>query len=487
MKTPFAFKDLFRHSLLPILAALFPVIFHFVTNIEIVSTFSFLQLVGVMASGGLGVYLIAILFTRGKFSNASLIATIVIIGFYLFGFVFEFLRRVDLFPVELYNFMPFFLFMLIYIGWLVAKIKTDIVSKLNSVFLIMFSFLVVYNGVRAVLLLQQISAYMSDKQFTSMQATTDLKITGERPDVYYLLFDEAASFKVATDYFKIPEAASTMEYLEDNGFFVAQSSHGSSIYTLHELASRMNFLNYPVDEKNYSSYDQAIKVNQVVTTFKEQGYEVIAFDQRRSKFSGFSEFPADILVESPSKLQGKGFVFLDDFKMMVLEKTLIGPWLNPDPAIQDHRNMLLSTVENVTKTGNSPKFVFTHLMIPHEPFAFDASGAVLPPSVGYRNWQNYARNYQFFLVILREITENILNATNGSAVIVLQSDHGARNLTDQAYSGNFENYPKEYKTSIVNAFYLPGCENPPLTDDMDPINTFPIIFNCYFDADLPIQ
>jgi len=66
-------------------------------------------------------------------------------------------------------------------------------------------------------------------------------------------------------------------------------------------------------------------------------------------------------------------------------------------------------------------------------------------------------------------------------------NHGARNLKTKAYSGFLENYPDRYKTWIVNALYLPSCEDAPLTQDMDPINTFPIVFNCYFDANIPLK
>jgi hypothetical protein len=73
-------------------------------------------------------------------------------------------------------------------------------------------------------------------------------------------------------------------------------------------------------------------------------------------------------------------------------------------------------------------------------------------------------------------------------VIIIQSDHGARGLeSGAATTVLLENYPDEYKTLIVNALYLPGCSDAPLTQDMDPINTFPIVFNCYFNANIPIQ
>ncbi len=73
-------------------------------------------------------------------------------------------------------------------------------------------------------------------------------------------------------------------------------------------------------------------------------------------------------------------------------------------------------------------------------------------------------------------------------IIILQSDHGARN---QIYNGNedalLEDFPEEYKTWILYTLYIPGYDTSSLPQDINPINTFPIIFNYLFDANVPLQ
>ena len=54
--------------------------------------------------------------------------------------------------------------------------------------------------------------------------------------------------------------------------------------------------------------------------------------------------------------------------------------------------------------------------------------------------------------------------------MILEGDHGFDNLQ---------------RTSILNAFYLPGDGNNALYPMISSVNTFRIIFNLYFGTDLP--
>jgi hypothetical protein len=197
-----------------------------------------------------------------------------------------------------------------------------------------------------------------------------------------------------------------------------------------------------------------------------------------------------VFEESPGTNLSQ-LALLDEYKILVLQNTMLRSLLNQDlgPLALRHREMILYTSENIASTKfPSPKFVYAHLMLPHAPFLFAENGTIATSSrTEYTNWQRYFENYKFFLSVAQEMIENLLLATNGDAIIIIQSDHGARNLRAKSYSGFLENYPDNYKTWIVNALYLPECSDVPLTQDMDPINTFPVVFNCYFDANIPLK
>lgn len=89
----------------------------------------------------------------------------------------------------------------------------------------------------------------------------------------------------------------------------------------------------------------------------------------------------------------------------------------------------------------------------------------------------------------KDMIDNILKSSNpeNPPIIIFQSDHGARNIKLESGNELLNDYPAEYQYNIVNTILLPNCPNAPLSQDMDSINTFPIVFNCYFDTDYPLK
>jgi hypothetical protein len=108
----------------------------------------------------------------------------------------------------------------------------------------------------------------------------------------------------------------------------------------------------------------------------------------------------------------------------------------------------------------------------------------------FTNWQYYLENYMFSIKVAESMINNILaNADlKNPPVIILQSDHGARNhLTSQIGSAVLPNYPEKFKTLILFALSLPGYDYSSLSQDINPINTFPIVLNHLFDANIALK
>lgn len=477
-----------QYLILPLLGALYPAVFHYANNVRLVLLSSFLELCLLLAGIGLVIYILLALLSRGKFLQSAVGALLVLFFFHIYGFAFDGLRSIDLFQVKTYNFMPFWTFAALYLAWMIMGLDTKISRWVCNISILILGVLMMFNLIKVI----PVEIEKSKEASAAAKATSanNTSIANHQyPDIYYLMFDEAAGFEVARQYWQYREVDQFVNFLERNEFYVAEESHGGSIRTLREIATRLNYEEYP--EEQSGTYNEKISNNKVINFLKAHGYTIIAYDERTLVSPTSLPVSADFLFqESPGKDLGS-ITLLDEYKILVLENTVLRSVLNENvsPVAFRHREMILYTSKNIASTQfPSPKFVYAHLMLPHSPFLFAENGTISTSQRReYGNWQRYFENYKYFLGVAQKMIENILLATNGDAIIILQSDHGARNLRGKSYSGFLENYPEHYKTWIVNAWYLPNCKDAPLTQDMDPINTFPIVFNCYFDANLPLK
>ena len=117
---------------------------------------------------------------------------------------------------------------------------------------------------------------------------------------------------------------------------------------------------------------------------------------------------------------------------------------------------------------------------------FDANGNLVDPKF-HHDWNYYLGHYNFSISMAEELVSNILSQANPEnlPVIILQSDHGARNLG--ASNTKLEDYPDDYKTEILYTLLIPGYDYSKISQDVKPINTFPIVFNYLFSTNIPLK
>jgi hypothetical protein len=125
------------------------------------------------------------------------------------------------------------------------------------------------------------------------------------------------------------------------------------------------------------------------------------------------------------------------------------------------------------------------MLMPHQPYLFDAQGQPLDPDF-YHNWEYYEDYNEYTMTIITEMASGILEKADPAnpPVIILQSDHGARVRPNNRW---LSNYPEEFQRDILFALHMPGYDTSQLPQDLDPINTLPVIFNHYFNAGIPLQ
>jgi hypothetical protein len=148
---------------------------------------------------------------------------------------------------------------------------------------------------------------------------------------------------------------------------------------------------------------------------------------------------------------------------------------------RNFNNTVIDSVLNISvKKEDSPKFIYAHLYLPHPPFFYDENGK--SNDLKYVITESSQKNKNLFLSYLKytnkvilKITDNILDATNKKALIIIQSDHGFRD-----FDGGPDNPHLFFKN--YSAFYFSDKNYSTIYDSISNINTFPVVLNKYFNT-----
>lgn len=483
--------------LLPILFSIYPATVVYAENAHILQIASWIRMIGFQALLGFVTFILYSVIQRKADYHSAISSTIFLAFFNVYGLLFSKLVQFDAFQVTHYSLLPLYLLISVTASLAINQFSDVIIEKVWQLLSIILTILIIYNLIVFIPIeIAKIkNSSISDREITIDKPNSQV----DSPDIYYIIFDEFSGFPPMKEYWDFKGVDEFVKFLEEKGFQVTDNSHAGSIDTLHQMASRLNYRDYPLGGEYSDTYYKDIADNRVMQFLKTRGYTTIVFDETKASFAypAKPSIIADINYENdPESVNSdnSGSLF-DDYGSIVADKTMLLVFEDlykiHNPELQKHKNMIYFTVAEMGKLKNldQPIFVYAHLMIPHMPFMFDENGNIVDPAY-HQNWDYYLGNYKFSITIAEKIVENILSQypADDLPIVVLQSDHGARNKgTSNLGSKILEGFNEEYKTSMLNAMLLPGCENIVLSDDFNPINTFPVVFDCAFDVDLSVD
>ena len=147
-------------------------------------------------------------------------------------------------------------------------------------------------------------------------------------------------------------------------------------------------------------------------------------------------------------------------------------------------------MEQIKRTGGrpGPTFLFAHILLPHEPYVFDADGRCLSlaemdargPRTGYVGQLHYANT------LLQDVLASLLDRPGKKPIIILQADEGPFPERYRSSSRSWREADRaelQMKTGILNAYYFPDGDYRVLYDAITPVNSFRIVFNKFFGTD----
>jgi hypothetical protein len=175
-------------------------------------------------------------------------------------------------------------------------------------------------------------------------------------------------------------------------------------------------------------------------------------------------------------------LFQDEFLRVLVRSTmlkLLDPWIVKSVA-EAHLNTfrVLKAIPEIKEAT----FTFVHCILPHHPFIFDRHGNIKSDRTIRNQFQGskwkdgdaYIDQLIFVNRKLRSVVDSILEKSEVSPIIVIQSDHGP-----QVVGRDNSDFIRARMCNF-SAYYLPNGGNQRLYDSITPVNTFRVIFNHYF-------
>ena len=329
-------------------------------------------------------------------------------------------------------------------------------------------------------------------------ANTSLHLESKNsPDIYVIILDGYTRQDVLQTIYEY-DNSEFVGWLEQQGFYVASDSHSNYTETVYTVASLWNF-NYLQPWNSAAAYRQyllePIQDNRVFQLLDEIGYTTVSFE---GALTYIQIKDADVYLSN--------FAQLNHFETMLLVDSPLEPLSNtfnlrlPLYTYQTHRQRTLYQLEMLKEIPADipgPKVVYAHIMAPHPPFLFHADGSASQPyrpytlreGIGCENCEDkyrdgYREQVQYLNSQMVEVIHAILTRSAAPPVIVVMSDHGPASMFRQKFDAPGCLWER---TSNLYAIFLPGPqEETVLHASITPVNTFRIVFNTYFAADLPL-
>jgi hypothetical protein len=443
--------------------------------------------------------LILRIFVR-DWQRAAVACSLLLFLFFSYGYVYDYLERHPVFGLALGRhrwLAPIWLGLAIVAVWWAARRLRD-VSNVSSALLIIGVVALAFPLVQTALFeVRLASSASSVRQPGTGEAHLQYTRGKQPPDIYYIILDAYAREDMLVKDISY-DNASFLAQLGELGFYVADCSQSNYAQTELSLGSSLNFdyLSSLGDHFISGNTDRSdlwplIKHGRVRQELEKLGYTIVAFE---TGYYWTQLEDADVYLSSSTftMSMAESFEGINSFEVMWLETTgglILADGLNKLPKAiapdlhypnRRHRQRVeydLSQLKNLPLSVQSPKFVFVHMVIPHDPFVFGPNGewVTYPKDIDPETYKIAYRDQVIYLNSrLIPLLKSILDDSSTPPIIILQADHG-HGLS--SHSGRMK---------IFNAYHLPGGGDQQLYETITPVNTFRVIFNYYFAGDFDL-
>ena len=320
------------------------------------------------------------------------------------------------------------------------------------------------------------------------QQQTEVMSAGENqkhlPNVYYYLYDEFAGSE-CLEYFYEFDHSDFYRQLELRGFSCSKDSYNVESTVTVQLIPDLFHLDYGVPPYFESGDGAEPRLYQL---FQDMGYQINLINHM-----DFLDTDGTKVLTTRQHADSIG-VYLYQNSLLPSVPYLSGlverlPQLQTEKGYTEMLDEALNLMDTAWKySQDGPTLTLGYVQCPHTNFIYDADGNPVPAEHG-NDWDDP----QYYLGFLQYASRRILAAVDEiqahdpTAIIILQSDHGARTVYREAIHGNVEQVTQDlvhHQQNILNCVYLPG-------QDVDiqgksGVNTLRTVLDQAFGMELPM-
>ena len=329
----------------------------------------------------------------------------------------------------------------------------------------------------------------SDKALPANTVAFDASKVSQKPNVYFLLFDEYAGYKSLKDSFNFAND-SLYDFLQQNEFKILPT-HSNYDYTPFSMSSivNMNYVDSNYDHRLLTQKDiqqrfGEIRNGRVFSIFSSMGYRLenySIFDIKdHPALSGSNPlFPIHHYLLTDKIFHNR---FIKDLGWWFVTGRFQIPWLKEKYLYRDDKYNKKAedmVMRSVAEKSSRPKFCYGHFFLPHGAYFRDSAGKYNSPAQMqdlfnkplYLSYLKYTNN------VIRSLVKNIVT-NDPQAIVVVMSDHGFYNYTSPG-----DDDPYNYDNFCFARF--PGKNYLPYKESWSTVNFFRYLFNCEFGQKIP--
>lgn len=332
-----------------------------------------------------------------------------------------------------------------------SKLKQEYLSSINKLVSFIFTILLALAVVQAIPSYTRLYNMQNNRSESLLEHVNLQDADIERPNFYYIILDEYGGPE-NLKFFMNFDNKDFYNFLENKKFNVSYSSRNKDIYTYKIVSDLVNLEFVSYDNITLSEATAFMKNARVVKLFEEYGYK---FNKITTDKVGI-----DYKVDYKNKYnEGENYAVETAYDI-IINKTALYPFniKSQNNNINILNNDIQYLYESV-KIQNQGVFSYAHLNLPHYPFVFDEYGNANSTYL-YYSWDDnvYLGQLKYTNKVIEKFINKIIEEDPYS-VVIIQSDHGCRNMLHR-YNNLKERKPNdeeiEYMKSILNVVYYKG-------------------------------